>query len=535
MRHRGGLGAAPDRSSGLVLTRNSRELDCGGYIDAVVRSVLPAEMYVKPKGGKVPGLFIVLLLTAVASSPPPDPTLSGSPASVLFRSEIQPTSDSMWVKVDSVSIGSPPSTFWRGLCLDPNGADVWVAAGDGAPLVQKRNRFTGALVDSFTGQGTGPYDLVRVGDSLCVANHMSSTFYIYDTLGTVLRRFGFPPGDLRGVDWDGSQFWASAAFSPFCVYILDPDGTVRKTLTPTGSPTPTWMGVIALDRAYDNRLWISNGTSSTDNIYYCSFDTVANTYSILATFSLPTSPGYPGGLAFDGPDSSGSHVWAIGRSSTWLWRLKVHEPVTVHDVGTAAIVAPVDTVDTETVVTPRAVVHNFGTVEETFLTRLTIGAGYTDTVTITLGAGAEDTLTFTDWVADSIGTFAVKCTTELAGDGNPTNDVAADSVVVTPFTGIEEGKSLPAGFSLDQVLPNPTGGRSRIHFAVPRSSHVSLNVYSSAGALVTTLCNSSLLPAHYARDWDGTDLRGRKVGTGVYLVRFEAGAFTSTRKLVVQR
>ena len=90
-------------------------------------------------------------------------------------------------------------------------------------------------------------------------------------------------------------------------------------------------------------------------------------------------------------------------------------------------------------------------------------------------------------------------------------------------------------FSLDKVLPNPSSGRTYVQFGIPRSSHVSLNVYSSTGALVATLCNSSLLPARYSLAWDGKDLRGRKVGTGVYLVRLEAGAFTSTRKLVVQR
>jgi hypothetical protein len=89
-------------------------------------------------------------------------------------------------------------------------------------------------------------------------------------------------------------------------------------------------------------------------------------------------------------------------------------------------------------------------------------------------------------------------------------------------------------FSLDQILPNPTGGRSSIHFAVPRSIHVSLNVYSSTGTLVATLRNSPLLPAHYSVAWDGVDLSGRKVGTGVYLVRLEAGTFSATRKLVVQ-
>jgi len=39
----------------------------------------------------------------------------------------------------------------------------------------------------------------------------------------------------------------------------------------------------------------------------------------------------------------------------------------------------------------------------------------------------------------------------------------------------------------------------------------------------------------YATAWDGNDLRGRKVGTGVYLVRLEAGTSYSTRKLLVQR
>lgn len=475
-----------------------------------------------------------MLLTGVVSSLPPDASLAEFSAPAYSRSEIQSFDDSLWVKVDSVSIGSPPSSFWRGLCLDPNGTDVWMAGGDNAPLVQKRNRFTGALVDSFTGQGTGPYDLVRLGDSLCVANFSTNAFYIYDTLGNYIRSFGFPPGDLRGVDWDGTKFWTSARKVPYCVYTLNPSGTVLRTLTPTGSPTPSSMGVITLDCTYANRLWISDGSNATDNIWYCSFDTVANTYSILATFSLPTS-GYPAGLAFEGPVAGGSYVWATGRDNVWLWRLKVHDPVIIHDVGATAIVAPIDTVDTGTVVTPRAAVRNFGTQEETFLTRLAIGSGFSDTTTITLGAGAEDTLTFTDWVADSVGTFAVKCTTELAGDDDPANDVAADSVVVTPVTGIEEGKSLPVGFSLDQIMPNPTGGHTRIGFALPHPCRVSLSIYSSSGALVRTLCHSTLAAGYHSFNCNLKTGNWKLLPAGVYLVRLEAGAFASTRKLVVQR
>jgi hypothetical protein len=206
-----------------------------------------------------------------------------------------------------------------------------------------------------------------------------------------------------------------------------------------------------------------------------------------------------------------------------------------HDVGATAIVAPTDTIDTGTVVTPRAVVRNFGASEETFLTRFTIGATYTDTMTVTIDAGASDTLTFANWVADSVGTYPVKCSTQLAGDETPANDKITDSVVVFPFTGIEEGSGLPTAFSLDRVLPNPTDGRTSVRYGLPRPSTVNLSVYSAAGTLVRTIAAGKQNPGWYNATWDGSDSRGREVGTGVYLVRFEAGAYKSTRKLVVQR
>jgi flagellar hook assembly protein FlgD len=56
-----------------------------------------------------------------------------------------------------------------------------------------------------------------------------------------------------------------------------------------------------------------------------------------------------------------------------------------------------------------------------------------------------------------------------------------------------------------------------------------------AGALVRTVAAGDQNPGWYATAWDGNDLSGCKVGTGVYLVRLEAGTSYSTRKLVVQR
>ena len=162
-------------------------------------------------------------------------------------------------------------------------------------------------------------------------------------------------------------------------------------------------------------------------------------------------------------------------------------------------------------------------------------SGYADSATATLAAGATDTLTFTDWAAGTAGTYAVKCTTELAGDEDSANDLVEDSVIVRPSAGISEGRSLPLAFSLDQVLPNPTGGRASIRYGLPRPAVVNLSVYSTAGTLVNTITNGTQSPGWYTVTWDGRDSRNRKVGAGIYLLRLEAGPFTSTRKLVVQR
>jgi len=233
-----------------------------------------------------------------------------------------------------------------------------------------------------------------------------------------------------------------------------------------------------------------------------------------------------------------AHNVATVQKQDFAWTLSgAVEPVVMetHDVGTRQIIAPADTVDSGDIVTPEASIYNFGTFPETFVVRFAIADGYWDTTTVTLAAGTADTVTFEDWTAVSVGVFAVTCSTELAGDANPGNDDATGSVVVLPFTGIAEGKGLPVVFNLDKVLPNPTTDFTTVRFGIPHASRVNLSVYSSSGSLVKTLCNNTLAAGYYSFNCNLRTGNRKLLPAGVYLVRLEAGAFTSTRKLVVQR
>jgi hypothetical protein len=211
-------------------------------------------------------------------------------------------------------------------------------------------------------------------------------------------------------------------------------------------------------------------------------------------------------------------------------------PVTTgdfHDVAVTNIVAPSDSVDSGTVVTPRVVLKNFGTFEETFPVWMNIGAAYSESVEVTMAAGTMDTVDFADWAADSVDTFAMSCFTVLAADENPANDTLAGTVVIWPLTGIQEQGKLSTVFALDRVRPTPFSGRTTIRFSIPRTTHTSICVYSATGALVRVLsAPQPLAPGNYSLTWNGRDDRGATVPRGVYYCRMAAGEFRAMKKLV---
>jgi YVTN family beta-propeller protein len=105
--------------------------------------------------------------------------------------------------------------------------------------------------------------------------------------------------------------------------------------------------------------------------------------------------------------------------------------VVSHDVGCFRITAPIGEIDSASAVTPACSVYNYGPNSETYVVRCRIGSTYDSSATVS-GHSARTGLlvTFPTWVAGPPGTFAVVCSTMLAGDSQPTNNRLVDSVTV---------------------------------------------------------------------------------------------------------
>ena len=92
---------------------------------------------------------------------------------------------------------------------------------------------------------------------------------------------------------------------------------------------------------------------------------------------------------------------------------------------------------------------------------------------------------------------------------------------------------MPSATALLAAFPNPFNPSVTIPFNLLTAERVTLRIYDTRGALVRTL-RDEILPAglHHAF-WDGRDVSSRPVATGIYFVRFVAGDYQSTRKIVL--
>ncbi len=211
--------------------------------------------------------------------------------------------------------------------------------------------------------------------------------------------------------------------------------------------------------------------------------------------------------------------------------------VRVIDAAAVEILAPVDSIMLGFNVVPVVRIGNRGTEPATIGVKMLIGDTWARSTSKTVAAVSEDTVGFETWTAGPVGTLVTCCSTWVAGDMDPGNDVLRDSVVVWEDTSGLADAGATCGLSqltrLDGCRPSLVRDHAYVCYSIGVASHNWVGIYDVRGALVRKLVGAFDEPGNYRVLWNREDGRSRTVPAGIYFCRMLTGEYRATRKLLV--
>jgi len=106
--------------------------------------------------------------------------------------------------------------------------------------------------------------------------------------------------------------------------------------------------------------------------------------------------------------------------------------------------------------------------------------------------------------------------------------------ILTSTDGTGENKSrLPAGLVLSQNYPNPFNAGTVIEYTLPETQHVNLTIFNVLGQPLVTLVSQRQSAGTHRVFWDGLDLSGHPLASGVYLYQIVAGQARISHRMVL--
>ncbi|MFA7710518.1 MAG: YCF48-related protein [Candidatus Neomarinimicrobiota bacterium] len=104
---------------------------------------------------------------------------------------------------------------------------------------------------------------------------------------------------------------------------------------------------------------------------------------------------------------------------------------------------------------------------------------------------------------------------------------------LTVPTGIDHfDYKLPNNIELAQNYPNPFSASTTIQYKLNRKSDVKITIYDLLGREVRNLISENKSPRVYSIIWDGKNKLGKKVSSGVYIYKLQAGNETQVKKML---
>jgi hypothetical protein len=103
--------------------------------------------------------------------------------------------------------------------------------------------------------------------------------------------------------------------------------------------------------------------------------------------------------------------------------------------------------------------------------------------------------------------------------------------------GVEEHETLRPITTMLKVNPNPFTHETRIRYIIQDPGYtitdMVLKIFDATGRLVKSFRPTPNALRSTQISWDGTDQANRQLPSGVYFVKFQAGDYTETKKLLL--
>jgi hypothetical protein len=133
--------------------------------------------------------------------------------------------------------------------------------------------------------------------------------------------------------------------------------------------------------------------------------------------------------------------------------------------------------------------------------------------------------------------YAPLCSQPLTLSGGATwAEQSTGELVLSPANGTDsELPKVPETFALVGNFPNPFNPSTEIRFDLPEAAEVSITIFNLLGRPVRTLMQGTLSAGRHAVLWDGRDVRGARVASGLYICRLEAQAASGGRHLFLHK
>ena len=122
-------------------------------------------------------------------------------------------------------------------------------------------------------------------------------------------------------------------------------------------------------------------------------------------------------------------------------------------------------------------------------------------------------------------------------------DVEVESLLISDNLGqqvsselkIIKGGMVPEAFAIHQNYPNPFNPETLLRLDVVELTATKISVYDLRGREIKVLVDQELIPGYHQFIWNGTDILGNPVGSGLYFIMVQTPEITQTMKATLLR